>query len=163
MSAEVTRPVAKEAIYSKIADFVKGKTGKNIGRSGGRLIFDMVVEEIFAAATKEGTFRLNGGFGSFHVKQYQSGSRRLPKGDVVNFGEREKLRYEAGVVVEALIREKGDLTKVQEARQKAQAEAASSTKPEELHAAPTEVKAKRKGPQAVAPAADEESSELNLD
>lgn len=102
--------VGKEEIYIKIKELVKNKTGgKNIGKSGGRELFDLVVAEIFTLATKEGTIRLNGGFGSFHVRQYGSGSRRLPSGQQVEFGEREKLRYEEGVVVKALVENEGNL------------------------------------------------------
>jgi nucleoid DNA-binding protein len=100
----------KEDIYLKIKELVKTKTGgKNIGKSGGREVFDLVVAEIFTLATKAGTIRLNGGFGSFHVRHYTSGERRLPSGQNVTFGERDKLRYEEGVVVKALVNLKGDL------------------------------------------------------
>lgn len=102
---------AKDAIYEILRDAVKEKTGKNIGKAGGRMLFDVVVEQIFATATKEGTIRLNGGFGSFHVRQYQAGERQLPSGQKATFGERQKLRYEEGVVVKALVESKGDLTK----------------------------------------------------
>lgn len=107
----------KEAIYVKIKDTVKTRTGgKNIGKIGGREIFDLVVAEIFTLATKEGTVRLNGGFGSFHVRHYTSGERRLPSGQNVEFGERDKLRYEEGVVVKALVSNKGDLTEALKVR-----------------------------------------------
>jgi len=113
----VDAPVsAKDAIYVKIGDFVKESTGKRIGKTGGRKIFDMAVEEIFAAAVREGSFRFNGGFGSFHVKTYQAGTRRLPSGQETTFGERQKVRYEEGVVVKALIVEGGDLVKALKAR-----------------------------------------------
>ncbi|HEC60637.1 MAG TPA: hypothetical protein ENI27_00090 [bacterium] len=105
-----TAPVsAKDAIYIQIGDFVKEKTGKRIGKTGGREIFDRCVEQIFTAAVREGSFRFNGGFGSFHVKTYQAGTRRLPSGQQTTFGERQKVRYEEGVVVKALIVEGGDL------------------------------------------------------
>jgi len=107
---------AKDAIYTKIGDFVKEKTGKRIGKTGGREIFDTVVEEIFAAGVRDGSFRFNGGFGSFHVKTYQAGSRRLPSGQETTFGERKKLRYEEGVVVKALIVAGGDLKVALKAR-----------------------------------------------
>lgn len=121
----------KEAIYVQIGDYVKDKTGKRIGKTGGREIFDMVVEQIFALATKEGTIRLNGGFGSFHTREYQSGSRRLPSGQEVSFGERKKLRYEEGVVVKALVENGGNLEealKVRGSRAKDEAEAAPAAK-----------------------------------
>lgn len=123
-AAEAT---GKEAIYILIGDMVKDKTGKRIGKTGGREIFDTVVEQIFALATKEGTVRLNGGFGSFHTREYQSGSRRLPSGQEVSFGERKKLRYEEGVVVKALVDNGGNLEealKVRGSRAKDEAEAA---------------------------------------
>jgi len=107
---------AKDAIYVQIGDFVKEKTGKRIGKTGGREIFDMVVEQIFAAAVRENSFRFNGGFGSLHVKTYQAGTRRLPSGQETTFGERQKVRYEEGVVVKALITEGGDLVKALKAR-----------------------------------------------
>jgi len=107
---------AKDAIYIKIGDFVKEKTGKRIGKTGGREIFDRVVEQIFASAVTEGSFRFNGGFGSLHVKTYQAGTRRLPSGQETTFGERQKVRYEEGVVVKALIVNDGDLTKALKAR-----------------------------------------------
>jgi hypothetical protein len=101
---------SKEAIYGQIADWVKEKTDKNIGKTGGRALFDMVHNATFAAATRDGTFRFNGGFGSYHVRKYGEGSRRLPSGATTNFGERQKLRYEQGVVTTALIKNGGDLT-----------------------------------------------------
>lgn len=99
----------KEAIYTKIADLIKEKTDKRIGKTGGREIFDLVVSEVFAAAAAAGTFRFNGGFGSMHVKKYSAGSRRLPSGQETTFGEREKLRYEEGVVTKELVKNGGDL------------------------------------------------------
>ncbi|HEC65655.1 MAG TPA: hypothetical protein ENI23_10185 [bacterium] len=114
--AEVAPVSAKDAIYVQIGDFVKDKTGKRIGKTGGREIFDLVVEQTFAAAVREGSFRFNGGFGSFHVKTYQAGTRRLPSGQETTFGERQKVRYEEGVVVKALIVEGGDLAKALKAR-----------------------------------------------
>lgn len=100
---------AKETIYTKIGDAVKERTGKRIGKTGGREIFDMAVGEIFAAAARDGSFRFNGGFGSLHMKKYQSGTRRLPSGQTTTFGERQKIRYEEGVVVKALVGNGGDL------------------------------------------------------
>lgn len=123
MTAEVTTTEApeteatgKEAIYIELGDLVKTKTGKRIGKTGGREIFDIVVERIFALAVSEGTLRLNGGFGSFHVREYQPGSRRLPNGETVEFGDRKKLRYEQGVVVTALVENGGNLTEALKAR-----------------------------------------------
>lgn len=108
--------VGKELIYAEIGDMVKEMTGKRVGKTGGRKIFDAVVEKIFAEATKAGTFRFNAGFGSLHIKNYQAGSRRLPSGQETTFGERQKLRYEEGVVVSALVESKGDLAAVLAAR-----------------------------------------------
>lgn len=105
--------VGKDAIYERLGALVKEMTGKRVGLAGGRKIFDAVVEEVFVEATKEGTFRFNGGYGSMHVKTYAAGSRRLPSGQETTFGERQKLRYEEGVVVAGLVEHKGDLSKVQ--------------------------------------------------
>lgn len=135
---------AKDAIYTKIGDFVKEKTGKRIGKTGGREIFDTVVAEVFAAGVRDGSFRFNGGFGSFHVKTYQAGTRRLPSGQETTFGERKKLRYEEGVVVKALIVAGGDLDEAIKAR-------GSRAKPAKA--------AKAKD----APAAAKEGEDLDLD
>ena len=116
-AAEKAPLIGKEAIYARIGEMVKEMTGKRIGKTGGRKIFDKVVEEVFVEATKEGTFRFNGGFGSMHIKTYGAGSRRLPSGQETTFGERQKLRYEEGVVVAGLVEHKGDLTKVQAERE----------------------------------------------
>jgi len=116
-AATETAPIsAKDAIYTMIGDFVKEKTGKRIGKTGGREIFDTVVAQVFAAGVRDGSFRFNGGFGSFHVKTYQAGTRRLPSGQETTFGERKKLRYEEGVVVKALIVAGGDLEEAIKAR-----------------------------------------------
>jgi len=106
----------KEAIYARLGDSVKEMTGKRIGKSGGRKLFDQVVNEIFAEAGKAGTVRFNGGFGSLHVRTYKAGSRRLPSGANITFGERKKMRYEEGVVVTALVGNKGDLAAALKAR-----------------------------------------------
>jgi len=111
-------PEGKDAIYVQIGDFVKDKTGKRIGKTGGREIFDIVTAEIFALAAREGAFRFNGGFGSLHVKTYQPGTRRLPNGTETTFGVRQKLRYEEGVVTKALVKNKGNLPNALEARGK---------------------------------------------
>lgn len=108
--------VGKDAIYERMGEMIKEMTGKRVGLAGGRKVFDKVVEEFFVEATKEGTFRFNAGFGSLHVKTYGAGERRLPSGQVTTFGERQKLRYEEGVVVAGLVEHHGDLTKVQELR-----------------------------------------------
>ena len=129
-TAEKAAPVsAKDAIYIQIGDFVKEKTGKRIGKTGGREIFDKIVEGIFSAATRDGSFRFNGGFGSLHVKTYQAGTRRLPSGQITTFGERQKVRYEEGVVVKALVVEKGDLPKALKARGSRAKPAAAAAKP----------------------------------
>lgn len=121
-----TEATGKEAIYVALGQHVQNKTGKRIGKTGGREIFDLVVNSIFVLATKEGAVRLNGGFGSFHVKDYQAGKRRLPSGEEVEFGERQKLRYEEGVVVKSLVENKGNLeeaVKVRGSRAKSTEEA----------------------------------------
>lgn len=133
--AEVAAPApeGKEAIYIKINDFVKAKTGKRIGKTGGRELFDLFTEEIFALATKDGAFRFNGGFGSMHVRTYGAGTRRLPSGQVTTFGERQKLRYEEGVVVKALVKNSGNLKKalaVRGTRAKPEVPAKEAAKPE---------------------------------
>jgi len=106
----------KEAIYIKLGEMVKDKTQKRIGKTGGRELFDAAINEIFALAVRHGTIRLNGGFGSFHVRSYGSGKRRLPSGQEVEFGDRKKLRYEEGVVVKALIENGGDLAEALKVR-----------------------------------------------
>lgn len=145
--AEVS--IGKEAIYAEIADYVKAKTGKNIGKSGGQMIFNMAVSGIFATAVKEGTFRFNGGYGSLHVKQYKAGSRRLPSGQTTTFGEREKVRYEEGVTVQNLISGGGD---------SAAAPAPATPAPVVPKAEATKSKAKAATP---APAAVEASVDLS--
>lgn len=147
---------AKEIIYERVRDLVKERTGKNIGKSGGRDIFDTVVNEIFAAATREGTLRFNGGFGSLHVRQYQAGERQLPSGQKTVFGEREKLRYEEGVVVKALVANKGDLEEALKAR--------GTRAPKEGAEKPAKEKAvKEKPAKATPPPAPTEDGDLNLD
>lgn len=116
--------VGKDAIYERLGAMIKEMTGKRVGLAGGRKVFDEVIKEFFVEATKEGTFRFNGGFGSLHVKTYQAGERRLPSGQTTTFGERQKLRYEEGVVVAGLVAHKGDYAKVQADRA---AEAANPT------------------------------------
>jgi hypothetical protein len=133
---ESTRELSvKEAIYTKIGDFVKEKTGKRIGKTGGREIFDLVVAEVFASAAAVGSFRFNAGFGSLHVRTYQPGSRRLPSGAQTKFGERHKLRYEEGTSTKALIVSKGNLAVL--AKVKA-LPAKSTAKPAATAAAPAE-------------------------
>lgn len=107
---------SKEAIYLQVAAWVENKTGKKIGKTGGRVIFDLVVSEVMAAAVRDKVFRLNGGFGSFHLKDYGAGERRLPSGATTKFGERSKLRYEQGVVTGDLIGNGGDLKAALDAR-----------------------------------------------
>lgn len=127
---QVVELTGKDAIYHAVGVQVKELTGKRIGRTGGRKIFDNVVALIFAEATKEGTIRFNAGFGSMHVKTYGAGTRRLPSGQETTFGERQKLRYEEGVVVTALVANGGDLaTVLAERRAAAEANAAPSDAP----------------------------------
>lgn len=102
--AEPEAPLSgKEKIYAKIQQWVQDKVGKNIGKTGGNQIFDMVVLEIFQLAVADGSLRLNAGFGSFHMRDYKPGKRRTPSGVIATFGDRKKLRYEQGVSVEAMI------------------------------------------------------------
>jgi nucleoid DNA-binding protein len=108
--------LGKEKIYERIGQFVVDKTSKRIGKTGGREIFDMVVEGIFELATANKTVRLNGGFGSFHVRDYGKGTRRLPSGTQVEFDERSKLRYDEGVVVKELVKNGGNLQEALKAR-----------------------------------------------
>jgi len=94
---------SKTAIYAQVQAYVKARTGKNIGRSGGQELFNIVVEQIFAAATHDQTFRFNGGYGSLRIKHYAAGSRKLPSGVETTFGTRSKLRYEQGVTTTQLV------------------------------------------------------------
>ena len=166
---------SKEEIYLKIADYVKEKTGKRIGKTGGHALFDMIVGEVVAAATRDGQFRFNLGFGSMHVKTYQAGSRRLPSGAETTFGERQKLRYEGGVMTAELIKNKGDLTAAMATRGRSPLQPAAdpgreeASEPEE--AAPAEPAAapaaasaptEETAPAAAAPAAGGDD-ELDLD
>lgn len=116
---EAKEPVVREgkdAIYDALGKTIQEMTGKRVGLTGGRKVFDQAVEAVFAEATKEGSFRFNGGFGSLHVKTYGAGERRLPSGVVTKFGERKKVRYEEGVVVSGLVENGGDLAKVKALR-----------------------------------------------
>lgn len=97
---------AKQEIHEKVASLVKEKTTKNIGRAGGKAIFDTVVQMIFAAAVKDGSFRFPGGYGSFHVRQLNEGTKpkRLPSGATTTIGAgRKKLRYVEGNEVKSLM------------------------------------------------------------
>lgn len=141
VEAEPKELTGKDLIYAQLGEHVHAKTGKRIGKTGGRELFDMVVNSIFALATADGTVRLNGGFGALHVRDYQSGSRRLPSGKEVTFGERQKLRYEEGVVVKELVKNKGNLEEALKVR-------GSRAKTEE----------KKAKPDAKKNAADEEES-----
>lgn len=149
----------KEAIYVQLGDFVKEKTGKRIGKTGGREIFDLVVAQIFAAAAADGQFRFNGGFGSLHTKTYQPGTRRLPSGQETTFGERSKLRYEEGVVTKALVANGGNLTEALKARgDRGASEAKAAEKPTKTAKNKTTAKPKP-APQLSA----SEGGDMNLD
>lgn len=89
----------------------------------------MAFQETFALAAQDGTVRLNGGFGSLHVRTYQAGERRLPSGETTKFGERQKMRYEEGVLVSALIENGGDLALALAARKKRGEADADAAKP----------------------------------
>lgn len=106
-TAEAPEAVAsdsKEGIYIMIADFVKERTSKNIGKTGGHVLFDQITAEVFRIAVEDGYFRYNRGYGSLEIKHYGAGSRRLPSGQEVTFGERDKLRYNQGKMVSELIK-----------------------------------------------------------
>lgn len=97
---------AKREIAERIAALVQEKTGKKIGVAGGKAIFDESVRMFFASAVKEGMFRFPGGYGSFHVRHLQEGSKpkRLPSGQTTNIGPgRVKLRYVEGAEVKGLL------------------------------------------------------------
>lgn len=166
-AAPETADSAKEKIYIAIGDFVKEKTGKRIGKTGGREIFDLVTEQMFATAAAEGTIRFNGGFGSYHIKEYSEGERRLPSGATTKFGKRKKLRYEEGVVVKALVANGGNLEealKVRGSRAKPEAEApaAKPAKADKKAAkATTAAPAATVTPAAAAKPATDESVDLD--
>lgn len=97
---------AKQEIHEKIQDIVKEKTGKNIGRAGGKAIFDTVVEMVFSSASRDGSFRFPGGFGALHVRNLNEGTKpkRLPSGATTVIGAgRKKLRYVEGNEVKGLL------------------------------------------------------------
>ena len=135
---------SKEEIYIRLGEWIKEKTGKRVGKTGGREIFDKVVEEIFSAATKNETFRFNAGFGSLHTRTYAAGARRLPSGQETTFGERQKLRYEEGVVVEEMVKNGGDLAKALTTRGTRGSSSEASPETGKATAA-TETSAKTKG------------------
>ncbi len=151
---------SKEQIYVEIATFVENKTGKKIGKTAGRDIFDIVVSQVFAAAARDGSFRFNGGFGSFHKKEYQAGTRRLPSGQETTFGIRHKLRYEEGVVTAALVKNGGNLEEGLKARgSRAKTDApATETKPTKATKA-----SKAAATPASAPTAAASEGDLDLD
>lgn len=141
---------AKVGIYTTIGDHVKSVTDKRIGKTGGRVIFDLVVGEIFAACAKDKSFRFNGGFGSMHLRTYTAGSRRLPSGQETTFGERNKIRYEEGVVVKTLIGNGGDLkaalaARASRTREPGEVKQATAT----VTTAPTPIPAQTKGKRAT--------------
>ena len=162
MADKETPITGKEAIYIKIAEYVKDKTGKRIGKTGGREIFDTVINEVFAAAARDKAFRFNGGFGSMHIKEYKAGERRLPSRQITTFGIRHKLRYEEGVVVKALVENGGDLTEAIKARgSRVKKDAPAATEAEA--ATPTDEAAPAAAEtEAVTPAADGDA-DLDLD
>jgi hypothetical protein len=99
---------AKGRIHQWIADFVKEKTGKPIGITGGKKIFDKVIADIFTSAVKDGQLRFPGGYGSLHVRHLGVGTKpkRLPSGattDSILKEGRVKLRYQEGVMVKKLL------------------------------------------------------------
>lgn len=97
---------AKQAIHEKLQDMVKDKTGKNIGRAGGKALFDTAIAMIFKAGVRDGSFRFPGGYGAFHVRHLNKGTKpkRLPSGATTTIGEgRVKLRYVEGNEVKELL------------------------------------------------------------
>lgn len=97
---------AKQNIHERLQSIVKEKTGKNIGRAGGKLLFDTSVKMVFESATKDGNFRFPGGFGALHVRHLNKGTKpkRLPSGATTTIGEgRVKLRYVEGNEVKGLL------------------------------------------------------------
>lgn len=101
-----TEQDAKSAIHEEIRRLVKERTGKNIGRAGGKLIFDTVVKLVFTAAARDEDFRFPGGFGALHVRHLNKGTKpkRLPSGQTTTIGEgRVKLRYVEGNEVKGLL------------------------------------------------------------
>lgn len=152
---EVDTP-GKDEIYERIGTLVKERTGKRIGKVGGREIFDMVVGEFFTLATQQGSMRFNGGFGSLHVRTYQEGERRLPSGQMTKFGTRKKLRYEEGVVVKALVENGGNLEDALKVRGVRAPKAATAGVVTAVAPAPVAVKAP--APVAGAPAAGDEAT-----
>lgn len=156
-TTEAREVSAKEKIYVMIGQLVQDKTGKRIGKTGGREIFDRTVEQIFAAAAQEGSLRFNGGFGSLHVRTYQAGERRLPSGAVTQFGERTKIRYEEGVVVKALNGNGGNLEEALQAR--GSRKPAEKDKPAET----TEETASEGAEETKAAEADPTADDLDLD
>jgi hypothetical protein len=97
---------AKQAIHERLQGLVKEKTGKNIGRAGGKLLFDTAIAEIFKSAVKDGSFRFPGGYGALHVRHLNEGTKpkRLPSGATTTIGAgRKKLRYVEGNEVKDLM------------------------------------------------------------
>lgn len=97
---------AKQNIHERLQALVKEKTGKNIGRAGGKALFDEAVKMFFTSAAKDGSFRFPGGFGALHVRHLNKGTKpkRLPSGATTEIGEgRVKLRYVEGNEVKSLL------------------------------------------------------------
>lgn len=112
----------KEVVYAAIDALITAKTGKRIGKTGGHQVFDLVIETMIAEAVKNGPLRLNRGFGSLHLRKYKAGTRKLPSGKSTTFGDRQKLRYEEGVMTAALVKAGGDLEAAKKAHSPAAAE-----------------------------------------
>lgn len=100
---------AKQAIHEKVQDLVRQLSGSknvNIGRAGGKKVFDLCVAEIFKAATRDGNFRFPAGFGALHVRKLNEGTKpkRLPNGTETTIpAGRVKLRYVEGNEVKSLM------------------------------------------------------------
>jgi len=98
-----TPAIGKEAIYRSLTDMIANQTGKRVSQAFAKSVFNHVVERSLETAVQEGSIRFNGGFGSLKVRDLKGGTRQLPSGQTVAFGERKKIRYEHGLMVEAMM------------------------------------------------------------
>lgn len=102
----------KAPIYAEIRKKIAELTGgKDIGDAEARKLFLFAWEEplrILASRVKAGDktprFRIPGGLGSLRVVTAAASHKRVPStGTVMAFGERNIIRYDAGVNAEELI------------------------------------------------------------
>lgn len=110
--AKTEAPNSKERIYEKIRDYIENRTDVRFGVTASQELFNLILEGVFTAAAKDKSFRFNGGLGALHIRKYAPGQRTTPRGQVVTFGERFKMRYEEGVVTAKLVATGGDEKKV---------------------------------------------------